>query len=137
MTTTSNACRRGGGSPVGVLAALLGTALLLAGCTGAGRADPAHRTPVPLPSPTSSRQEISEANLAYLWPLTVDHGTIECRPPNAAVFVAPDGKTYALNDQAEDAGHPPITPLRAKGDGGGYISLGALLSTTLQLCGKG
>nr|2MVO_A Chain A, Putative lipoprotein [Microbispora sp. ATCC PTA-5024]6QFP_A Chain A, Putative lipoprotein [Microbispora sp. ATCC PTA-5024] len=105
--------------------------------TGGGRADPAHRSPVPLPSPTSNKQDISEANLAYLWPLTVDHGTIECLPSDNAVFVAPDGTTYALNDRAEKAGHPPITPIRAKGSGGGYISLGALLSTTLNLCGKG
>jgi hypothetical protein len=132
MRTKSTACRRGG-----VLAGLLVTALLVSGCAGAGRSDPAHRSPVPLPSPTSSRQEISEANLAYLWPLTVDHGTIECRPPSVAVFVTPDGTTYALNRQAEDAGYPPITPLRAKGAGGGYISLGALLSATLGLCGKG
>nr|ADK32550.1 putative lipoprotein signal peptide-containing protein [Microbispora corallina] len=129
MTNTTRARLSGAG--------LLAAALLLAGCTGGGRADPAHRSPVPLPSPTSSKQDISEANLAYLWPLTVDHGTIECLPSDNAVFVAPDGTTYALNDRAEKAGHPPITPIRAKGSGGGYISLGALLSTTLNLCGKG
>jgi hypothetical protein len=112
-------------------------ALFLAGCEGGGSAHPANKTPVPLPSPSGSRQEISDANLAYLWPLTVDHGTIECLPSDHAVFVAPDSKTYALNNRAKEAGYPPITPIRAKGSGGGYISLGALLGDTLKLCGKG
>ena len=45
-------------------------------------------------------QRISEKNLGYTWPLTVDHGTAECREGDQAVFTAPDGTTYALNDRA-------------------------------------
>lgn len=116
--------------------AVAAAVLALAGCREAGSAHPAHKTPVPLPSPTGDKQEISSANLAYLWPLTVDHGTIECLPADRAIFVAPDGKAYALNRRARSAGYAAITPIRAKGSGGGYVSLGALLGDALKLCDK-
>lgn len=72
--------------------------------------------------------------VAYLWPLTVDRGTMECRPGAAAVFVAPDGTAYALNDIAAEAGLASIEPLRATGSSGDKISLGALRSKALALC---
>lgn len=111
-------------------------ALLLTGCKEAGNARPAHKTPVPLPSPTGTKQQISIKNLGYLWPFTVDHGTIECRPPVRAVFVTPEGKAYALNGRAEKAGYAKVTPIRAEGDGGAHISLGAIRGEALKLCGK-
>ncbi|CAL9650208.1 hypothetical protein SUDANB105_06604 [Streptomyces sp. enrichment culture] len=118
--------------------ALVGVALivccLVTACGGSGRSDPATTDPEPLPSPTSATQEISEKNLGYTWPLTVDHGTAECRGDNEAVFTAPDGTTYALNDRARDAGYRSIEPLRAAGDDGDPISLGSLLTKTLKLC---
>ncbi|MFI9406675.1 DUF2511 domain-containing protein [Nocardia sp. NPDC052316] len=101
---------------------------------GAGPMSPAHPTPVPLPEPTSSSQPVASENLGYLWPFTVDRGTIECRAGDQAVFVAPDGKPYALNENAEQAGVPSIEPLRADGSDGDKISLGAVRSRTLQLC---
>jgi uncharacterized protein DUF2511 len=110
--------------------------VLLAGC-GAGQHDPKSTTTVPLPAPTAGNQAVTEANFGYLWPLTVDHGTLECRNRDEVVFVAPDGKSYALNDQAEAAGVPKIDPLQAEGSQGAKISLGALLSTGLGLCEKG
>ncbi|WP_223885305.1 DUF2511 domain-containing protein [Nocardia colli] len=110
-------------------------ALTISACGGgSGPKDPAHPSPVPLPEPTSSSQAIGSENLGYLWPFTVDRGTIECRAGEQAVFVAPDGKAYALNDKSEQAGMPSIEPLRASGSGGDKISLGALRSRTLQLC---
>ncbi|PXX66369.1 uncharacterized protein DUF2511 [Nocardia tenerifensis] len=101
---------------------------------GSGRPNPSHASPVPLPEPTSSSQAVAAENLGALWPFTVDHGTIECRAGEQAVFTAPDGKSYALNDRAEQAGLPSLEPLRANGSGGDKISLGALRSRTLQLC---
>jgi uncharacterized protein DUF2511 len=117
-------------------AGLLASALVLAAC-GSGVRDPQSTTAVPLPPPTSSRQPVAQANFGYLWPLTIDRGTLECRGAEQVVFVGTDGKAYALNDKAEGAGVPKIDPLRKEGSQGGQVSLGALLSTGLGLCGKG
>ncbi|MFI9050787.1 DUF2511 domain-containing protein [Streptomyces sp. NPDC053427] len=118
-----------------VASALAGLALLgLTACGGGGRSAPHTTDPVPLPSPTSGKQKMSEKNLGYTWPLKVDHGTAECRKDNQAVFTAPDGTTYALNDRARNAGYRDIDPMRASGDDGDKVSLGSLLSKTLKLC---
>ncbi|WP_280300583.1 DUF2511 domain-containing protein [Nocardia abscessus] len=111
------------------------SALAVAACGGgSGAKDPEHPNPVPLPEPTSNSQAVASENLGYLWPFTVDHGTIECRAGEVVVFIAPDGKSYGLNDKAEQAGMAGIEPLRADGAGGDKISLGALRSRALQLC---
>lgn len=101
---------------------------------GSGPKQPAHPIPSVLPAPTSSSQAIASENMGYLWPLTVDHGTLACRPGDLAVFTAPDGTAYALNDNASDAGFADIEPLRATGADGDRISLGALRSKALGLC---
>jgi hypothetical protein len=118
-----------------VLALMAGAGLsvALAGC-GAGASTPAQTSPVPAPKAVGSTQQISNQNLGYLWPLSVDHGMIECRAGNQAVFTAPDGKTYALNNQASLAGFAAITPIRTKGAAGGNIGLGSLRSHALRLC---
>ncbi|MGW3991872.1 DUF2511 domain-containing protein [Amycolatopsis sp. NPDC004772] len=117
-------------------AGVLASVLVLTAC-GAGARDPESTTAVPLPPPTSNRQPVTQANFGYLWPLTVDRGTLECRGADQVVFVGADGKAYALNDKAEEAGVPGIGALRKEGSQGGQVSLGALLSTGLGLCGKG
>ncbi|MFI6999210.1 DUF2511 domain-containing protein [Nocardia sp. NPDC050175] len=110
-------------------------AIALSACGGGSAPkSPAYPSPVPLPEPTSTSQAVASENLGYLWPLTIDRGTIECRSGEQAVFVAPDGKTYALNDKAEQAGTPSVDPLRATGSGDDKISLGSLRSRALQLC---
>lgn len=117
---------------------LTGVALLaLTACGGSGLSEPATTDPVPLPSPTATKQEVSEKNLGYTWPLTVDHGTAECRQGDQAVITVPDGTTYALNDRARDAGYADIAPVRLSGDGGDKVSLGTLISRTLKLCKVG
>jgi hypothetical protein len=117
-------------------AVLLAAGLLLTACGGGSR-NPQSTTAVPLPPPTSNRQPVTQANFGYLWPLNTDEGTLECRGSGQVVFIGPDGKAYALNDKAEAAGVPKIDPLRKEGGEGGQVSLGALLSTGLGLCGKG
>ncbi|MFF2330190.1 MULTISPECIES: DUF2511 domain-containing protein [unclassified Streptomyces] len=118
--------------------AVAGLALLtLTACGGSGRSEPTTTDPVPLPSPTATKQRISEKNLGYTWPLTVDHGTAECRKGDQAVFTVPDGMTYALNDRARDAGYDDIAPVRVSGDSGDKVSLGSLISRTLKLCKAG
>ncbi|HEY2765377.1 MAG TPA: hypothetical protein VGJ13_15410 [Pseudonocardiaceae bacterium] len=115
-----------------VVAAL---ALALVACSGgSGRSDPAVDSPVPLPPRHGASQQVGQENLAHLWPLTVPRGTMECRRGVQAVFVAPDGTAYALNDQASKAGYPSIEPLRATGADGDRISLGSLRGKTLKLC---
>ncbi|MFG1796524.1 DUF2511 domain-containing protein, partial [Nocardia sp. NPDC049149] len=107
-------------------------ALVVSACGGgSGSKDPAHPSPVALPEPTSNSQAVASENLGFLWPFTVDRGTIECRAGGQAVFVVPDGTSYALNDKAEQAGLASIEPLRANGSGGDKISLGALRSRAL------
>ncbi|MFD5298580.1 DUF2511 domain-containing protein [Streptomyces mutabilis] len=143
MTTTVHVRRAADEHPAphrrrtapGVLAGLAGLSLLmLTACGGSGRTDPDTTDPVPLPSPTSTAQQMSEKNLGYTWPLTVDHGTAECREGDQAVFTVPDGTTYALNGRAREAGYRDIGPVRATGDGGDKVSLGPLLSRTMGLC---
>lgn len=111
------------------------TLLSLAACGGGGRSDTGGDEPSPLPSPTATKQVISEKNLGYMWPLTVDRGTAECRDGDQAVFTVPDGTTYALNERARKAGYDDIAPVRATGEGGDKVSLGVLLSRTMKLCG--
>lgn len=111
--------------------------VLVGGCGTAAPGQNSARTPVPLPSPTGTSLAIDESNLLYLWPLSVDHGMIECRDGRKAVFVAPDGKVYALNREADDAGYADIAPLREKATTGADVSLGALRSHALGLCGLG
>ncbi|MEU4840579.1 DUF2511 domain-containing protein [Nocardia testacea] len=101
---------------------------------GSGPTDPEYPSPVPLPAPSSARQAVASENFGYLWPLTVDRGELECRPGVRVVFIGPDGKSYALNDNAGAAGVPDIEPLRATGADGDPIGLGALRSTALELC---
>jgi hypothetical protein len=113
---------------VGLAASL---ALVTACESGSNTSD---ATPVPLPPPSGTTQPISEQNLVHLWPLNVDHGTIECRNSKDAIFVAPDHKVYALNKEAENSGVPSIEPLRRTGADGGKISLGSLLSNAMALC---
>ncbi|MCM3886091.1 hypothetical protein [Frankia sp. R82] len=119
-----------------VASALLATltAVLLAGCGTATPGNDSGRTAVPLPPATGTSQPIAEKNLVYLWPFTVDHGMIECRGKNQTVFVSPDGKAYALNREATQAGFPDVDPLRRDGTGGAKVSLGAIRSHALALC---
>lgn len=72
--------------------------------------------------------------MGHLWPLTVPSGTLACPSDNQVVFTTDNDETYALNGQAERH-HPSIEPLRAEGAGGDKISLGALRSKAMQLCG--
>jgi hypothetical protein len=132
-TTRPGPAQRSRTGPVLALCAAL--PFLLTACGGSGTSHPSTTRPEPLPSPTSTTQRISERNLGYTWPLTVDHGTARCGKDNQALFTSPDGTTYALNDRARDAGYRDIGPLRAKGDDGDPISLGSLLTKTLRLCG--
>ncbi|MBF6125391.1 DUF2511 domain-containing protein [Nocardia brasiliensis] len=115
-------------------AALCGAVAISACGGGSGPKDLAHRDGVALPEPTSSSQAVASENLGYLWPFTVDRGTIGCRAGEQATFTAPDGKLYALNEEAEQAGLPGVEPLRATGAGGDKVSLGALRSRAMQLC---
>jgi hypothetical protein len=85
--------------------------------------------PVSLPSPAGSQQAISRANLAHLWPLTVEAGTLTCHNRQDALFVAPDGTAYALNDQASQDGYPSIDKISDNGK-----PLGAMRSLALGLC---
>jgi len=114
----------------------LGVAIVMSvvsGC-GAGTRNTASASPVPLPAPIGTSQQISRDNLTHLWPLTVDHGTIECRANDQAVFIAPDGNTYALNDKAKTNGAENIELIRAAGADHSPISLGALRTKALALC---
>lgn len=122
-----NHTRRPG--PRGALSLLLCLCLLAAAGCGPDKGPYAGRTAVPLPKPSDTRQSIDESNLLHLWPLTVDHGTIECRDRQYALFIAPDGTEYGLNEVATRKGYPSIEKIhRAK------VSLGALRSHTLALC---
>lgn len=113
---------------VALWAALVGCAIGLGAC--GLRDDPyAGQTAVPLPTPTGTRQAVAEENLLHLWPLTVDHGTIECRDGQYAVFIAPDQKEYALNEAAEKKGYQAIDSIRRP-----KVSLGALRGHALALC---
>ncbi|SCK48539.1 DUF2511 domain-containing protein [Streptomyces sp. WMMB 322] len=138
-TGSTGSVRSGGRARPAVLASAVAGLVLLAvsACGGAGRTDPDTKQPEPLPSPTSTKQKMSEKNLGYTWPLKTDHGTAECREGNQAVFTDPDGTTYALNERAKRAGYRDIGPMRVSGDDGDKVSLGSLLSRTMKLCRVG
>jgi hypothetical protein len=112
-----------------VAAALL-TLTALTGCGAVGGDPKAGKTPVPLPAPTATRQDVAEENFVHLWPFKVDKGVLECRNGKDALFVAPDGKEYALNDQAKSDGFADLGPVHDED-----VSLGAVRSQALRLCG--
>jgi hypothetical protein len=114
----------------GAVVAVLLSLAVLTGCGAVGGDPKAGRTPVPLPAPTASRQDVAEANFVHLWPFKVDRGALECRGGKDALFIAPDGHAYALNDQAENDGFSDIGPVHD-----GDVGLGAVRSQALRLCG--
>lgn len=118
-----------------LLALTLGVTCAVSGCGASGNPDPLTKDPQPLPAAQGATQRIGQQNLGYLWPLTVQSGTLECRAGTQAVFVA-DGRSYALNREAEAAGAQDIEGLRADNGSGGHPSLGALRSHALQLCSR-
>ncbi|MEE1786411.1 DUF2511 domain-containing protein [Streptomyces sp. SP17BM10] len=120
--------------PAALAAAALAALLLPLTACGVDRPKPATTSPTPLPSPSASVQPVAENNFGYTWPLTVDHGTLECRTGNRAVFTAPDSTAYALNDEASQSGLPSVEPVRLTGSDGHKVSLGPLLSRALKLC---
>jgi hypothetical protein len=83
----------------------------------------------PLPKPTGTEQVVAANNFGRLWPVTVPSGTIGCRADDAAVFIAPGGKAYALNERAREHGYADVSEIRAED-----VSLGALRSDALRLC---
>jgi hypothetical protein len=113
---------------VALWTALVGCAIGIGAC-GLHDDPYAGQTAVPLPTPTGTRQAVAEENLLHLWPLTVDHGTIECRDRQYAIFIAPDQKEYALNEAAEREGYQSIDRIRRP-----KASLGALRGHVLALC---
>lgn len=116
---------------VGTTATALSALALTVGC---GPGDGPATEPVALPSVSTTTQAVAEANLVHLWPLTIDHGEIACTDKQYAVFNAPDGAVYALNEAARRHGYADIEPLRRRSGNGALVSLGALRSAALGLC---
>lgn len=79
-----------------------------------------------------SRAEFESAG--HEWPLTVDHGTIECRNHRAA-FVDPTGRRWALNGTAQKY-LPKIEPIWRENPviPGTRVNLGQLTSAAVELC---
>jgi hypothetical protein len=71
------------------------------------------------------------------WPFTVDSGTVDCAPPNSAIFRVGE-TTYQLNRVARDSGYTSIHSIwRDDPDSPGQkVSVTALIDLALQQCGK-
>ncbi len=78
---------------------------------------------------------VSRAAYGSEWPFTVDSGTVDCVPPDAAIFRAGE-TTYQLNRVARDSGFAPIHPIwRDDPDRPGQrMSVTALIDLALQQC---
>ena len=84
------------------------------GFSGRATTLPVSRSTTALSSATQIRAVISQAAFGDRWPLTVSKGTLMCdrsRRPRIAVVFEADGKWYAVNGTAKDAGYPPIDPI--------------------------
>jgi len=62
--------------------------------------------------------EVTKTQYQQFWPVIVESGTLLCMNPTGrrqgeAVFRAPDGVTYALNDTATELGHADINTITA------------------------
>jgi hypothetical protein len=82
--------------------------------------------------------KVSRADMGKKWPLTLDKGRLLCigsRRSGALVFVAPDGKNYALNGTAKaQLDHADIDTIWADAGGGLKKDLGPLINRGLKLC---
>lgn len=87
-------------------AALVATALALAGCSSADGGRAGSGDVDGEPAGYVERDDFGDA-----WPLTVDSGRVRCEPYETYVFVGPGGTEYALNGLAETEGYADIEPI--------------------------
>ncbi len=85
---------------------------------------------------SKSAKAVSFDDLGDAWPLTVQQGILKCRAGSLALFVAPDGKEYALNGTANSKGYPRINPIWADNAKipGTKKNIGVLIILALELC---
>lgn len=78
---------------------------------------------------------VTKADLGDQWPLTVDHGELECQDPGSVLFTSPDGQVYAVNGTAKDhTDAADITAIWADADYGLKVDIGPLLDRGRALC---
>ncbi|WP_257387845.1 YebY family protein [Tahibacter caeni] len=89
---------------------------------------------------SASERVVSKSDLGDRWPLTVDSGTLRCRPfrGNLQILtIEVDGKVWAVNGTAIGQGFPEINPIW-KGNPeipGAKINIGPLIDLAKSLCG--
>lgn len=82
---------------------------------------------------------VTSADLGDKWPLTIDSGTLQCRPFMGSLqilTIRADGKTWAVNGTATGQGFPEIDPIW-KGNpeiSGARINIGPLIDLAKSLC---
>ncbi|WP_406277637.1 DUF2511 domain-containing protein [Embleya sp. NBC_00896] len=70
------------------------------------------------------------------WPFTVDRATLQCLDGRSVTLLA-DGRQYALNGAATQAGYPAVDPIRREDPNvpGLRVDLATALSFGQSLCG--
>lgn len=82
---------------------------------------------------------VTKSDLGDRWPLTVDSGTLRCRPfrDNLQILtIEVDGKIWAVNGTAIGQGFPEIDPIW-KGNPeipGARVNIGPLIDLAKSLC---
>ncbi len=82
---------------------------------------------------------VTRADLGDKWPLTIDSGTLQCRPFMGSLqilTIKANGKTWAVNDTAIGQGFPEMDPIRKDDPAirGARIDTGPLLDLAKSLC---
>ena len=82
---------------------------------------------------------VTPADLGDQWPLTIDSGTLQCRPFMGSLqilTIKAAGKTWAVNGTAIGQGFPEIDPIwKAHPEiPGARITIGPLIDLAKSLC---
>jgi hypothetical protein len=77
--------------------------VVLSGCGGTSEAGPRPTAASWKPAPKPDPSEVSKKSMGAAWPLTIDHGRLECID-GSVILVTSDGN-YAVNGTTKDNPH--------------------------------
>jgi len=84
----------------------------------------------------NAAERVTKSEYGDDWPLTVDSGTVLCRPGHVALFKTENGLVYGVNGTATGNGYAQIDPIwRDHPDIEGLkVNIGPITDAALEQC---